>query len=385
LLFGTLLSDASKAGEEYRAGVRVAHLELGWDAYEPREGQFNSAYAAQARQKLQAFRAAGLQVVLGAGLQYPPAWALASPNARYLNQFGTPSGALNLTFNQPLRLRAERYLARLAQDLGPSSFWAVRVGAGGLIETLYPDAWDGAHANSYWAFDANAQGDSGRPPTIPASPLPGWQPAQTSWRGQPLSPAQVQQWYEWYLGALVDGVSWQLETYARLGFSGSQHVLMPGLGSRPFEYATAIAHYLDGSGDGNATMGRGAVWHRVIEKLAGRPNVVAYVSSVADGSGRDDLCQQADRTVSINSPSVNSWSATRWISYNADRFGLAKNGENPGRGDTNAYGKRMAEMATQQARACGFQGLMWAHDANLYDSTSDITLSDLAAVIRQSQ
>src|SRR4051794_30194717 len=37
-LFGTLLTDSSKAAQEYAAGVRVAHLELGWDAYEPQDG-----------------------------------------------------------------------------------------------------------------------------------------------------------------------------------------------------------------------------------------------------------------------------------------------------------------------------------------------------------
>jgi hypothetical protein len=158
---------------------------------------------------------------------------------------------------------------------------------------------------------------------------------------------------------------------------------MPGLGSRPSEYSTAISHCLDHTGDDNNTMGRGAVWHKMIEALAGRSKIVIYVPSVADGSGSDNGCQASDRSIAVNSPTVNSWSATRWVSYNADRFGFRKNGENPGQVDTNRYGKQMLTVSTQQARSYGFQGFMWAYDANLFDGRSGVTLADMAAVIRQ--
>jgi hypothetical protein len=380
-MFGTLLSDPSRTDAAREAGARVVHLELGWDAYEPREGEFDAAYAAEAKRKLQAYRAAGMRVVLGVGLQYPPRWVFSYPNSGYVNQHGARAEVLNLTFNQALRERAERYVARVAQDLGPGSFWAVRVGSGGNIESLYPSHDATGTPNSYWAYDAAAQGGPGRPPTVPPPPMPGWKPGQTTHAGRPVTPAQVGAWYEWYLGAMVDGIDWQIATYKRLGYTGYMQVLMPGIGTRPHDYDVAVAHYLDGTGDGNRTMGRAAAWHRVADRLADKARVVLYVSSLADGSGRDDLCQPGDRAVGLDDRAVEAWSAARWVSYNADRHGLAKMGENPGRSDTNAYGKAMLERAAQQASSCGMQGLMWAHESNLVDGASGVTMADYASVI----
>ena len=42
----------------------------------------------------------------------------------------------------------------------------------------------------------------------------------------------------------------------------------------------------------------------------------------------------------------------------------------------------MLARATAQMTSCGFQGLMWAHDAPLYDPTSGISLADYSTVIR---
>src|SRR5207248_9244515 len=84
-LFGTLLTDQTKATQEYTANVRVVALELGWDNYEPQDGVFSASYATWAKQKLQAFQAAGMKVVLGVGLQYPPAWVYSYPNSRYVD------------------------------------------------------------------------------------------------------------------------------------------------------------------------------------------------------------------------------------------------------------------------------------------------------------
>jgi len=373
-LFGTLLTDANRSTGEAAAGVKVVQLELSWKNYEPTEGTFNSTYINQMRQRLATMRAAGLKVVLGAGLQYPPGWAFAYPNSRYVNQYGATSGELNLTFNATLRTKAARYLARIDADFDLDSFWAVRVGAGGNIETLYPShTADGAHSNAYWAYDPAAQA---------SSPFPGWKPGQTTFAGRSFTTADVRTWYDWYVGALVDGVDWQLATYRSLGFSGFLQVLLPGQGTRPLDYARGINTYLDGSADGNRTMSRGAAWDRVLGGIADKRNVVAYVSSMADGSGWNDVCQSGDSGVALTSSAIGLWSAARWTSYLADRYGLAKNGENPGANDTNSYGTAMLDSAAAQMRSCGFQGLMWAHDINLYSSTSGITLADYSRVIR---
>ena len=373
-LFGTLLTDATRSSGEVAAGVQVVHLELGWNNYEPTEGVFNTAYVSQMRQRLATMRAAGLKVVLGAGLQYPPGWAFAYPNSRYVNQYGATGRELNLTFNASLRAKAARYLARIDADFDLDSFWAVRVGAGGAIETVYPaHTADGVHSNAYWAYDPAAQA---------SSPFPGWKPGQTTYQGRPFTTAEVRTWYAWYVGALVDGVDWQLATYRSLGFGGFLQVLLPGQGTRPLDDARGISTYLDGSADGNRTMSRGAAWDRVLGGIADKRNVVAYVSSLADGSGWNDVCQSGDSGVALTSPAIGLWSAARWTSYLADRYGLAKNGENPGPNDTNAYGTTMLDRAAAQMRACGFQGLMWAHDINLYAAGSGISLADYSRVIR---
>ncbi len=377
-LFGTLLSEPSRAAEEYAAGVRIVQMDLGWDRYEPREGVFDPIYLAQTRATLDAFEAAGLKVVLGVGLQYPPAWAYAYPDSRYVNQFGAVAGPLNLTFNQPLRERAARYIARVHGDLDLNRFWAVRVGAGGAVEAFYPAEDAGGQANGYWAYDAAAQGGAGRPGSIPAPPYPGWRPGEASYGGRPFGAAQVQEWLDWYLGALADTVNWQLDTYRGLGYTGYQQVLLPGVGTKPAEYAAAVAARL--ARDPNGTLGRGAAWDRLIAALRPGRNVVVYVSSMADGSGGDDRCAPGDAALDPGDARIVAWSATRWIAYKA---GLPTMGENPGPRDSAAYGSMMLQAALAQVASCGMLGLMWAHDADLYRAASGVSLVDFAASIRR--
>ncbi len=382
-LFGTLLSDPARAAEEYARGVRVAHLEVGWDQYEHQDGIVNPDYAVRIKRELQAFRAAGMKVVLGVGLQYPPGWVFDYPDSRYVNQYGRTTRVMNLTFSQILREKAERHIARVLADLGPSNIWAVRIGSGGLGEALYPSERADSDRDAYWAYDTAAQAGVGLPPTVSVSPYPGWKPGEKTYNGEPFSRSQVEEWYDWYLGAMVDGINWQIASYKRLGFDGYHQVVMPSTGSRPREYLRAIRHHLDGTANRNHTMGRAAVWHKVIDGLADRQNVVVYISSVADGSGNDDVCESSDADLSMYETVVNSWSATRWLSHNADRYGMPKMGENPGPGKTGQYGRAMLQAAAAQTRACGLQALMWAHDVNPHDGISGVTLDDYSAVIAQ--
>ncbi len=381
-LFGTLLTDPTHASKEYDAGIRIAHLELGWNLYEPSEGDFDRAYIEQMRQELDAFAASGLRVVLGVGLQYPPTWAYEYPNSRYVDQFGIAADPLNLTFNQTLRNRAATYIARVNQDLDLNRFWAVRVGSGGLVEALYPDDSRRGWEASYWAFDEAAQGRAPLPNSIPPAPYPGWHPGQLTYDGHAFSPAQADVWMDWYLGALIDGMNWQLDTYRNEGFTGYQQVLLPGVGTKPAEYDRAIASRL--SGGTSRTLGRGAAWDHIIAGLRPERNVVVYVSSMADGSGKNDECQDGDSALELVEPQIESWSATRWIVYNARRAGLPTMGENPGRNDIPAvYGPALLDAATRQMEACGMLGLMWAHSDDLYSGTAGLTLVDLASTIRR--
>jgi hypothetical protein len=176
---------------------------------------------------------------------------------------------------------------------------------------------------------------------------------------------------------MVDGINWQIAAYRRNGYTGYIQVLMPGVGTRPADYVTAIGAYLSGPGDASQTMGRAAVWDKVVDDLSDRRGVVLYISSLADGSGGDDQCQPGDRTVGRDDPAIMDWSAARWLSYNADRYQMLKNGENPGRVDmTPGYGQAMLTAAIGQMRSCGLQGLMWAHDFDLNASNSPLSLDE---------
>jgi hypothetical protein len=336
------------------------------------------------RARVDALRAAGLQVVLGPGINDAPAWAVQSEGSTYVDQYGvSASGVPNVTFSQRLRSLAAKYIHRLLTDFGVSTFWAIRVGSGADVEVLYPTAWDSAgHTNAYWAYDPNAQSGSDRPSSIPAPPMPGWKPGEREYQGKPVSTDQVQAWYEWYVGAMVDGVNWQIATFKATGFTGPLQVLMPGLGTRPSEYRDAISDYLGGRGDASHTLGRGAMWNVVIDGLTDRAKVVAYISSVADGSGNDDGCQADDSTISLDDPTINNWSATRWISFNANRYGMDKGGENPGRHDqAQRYGQSMLAGAMRQVKACGLSTFLWAHDGDLYAPSSGISLDEYARAI----
>jgi hypothetical protein len=108
---------------------------------------------------------------------------------------------------------------------------------------------------------------------------------------------------------------------------------------------------------------------------------------MADGSGvpQDDACHGAESSVNYETdPQVNTWSAVRYITGLADKYGMLKSGENPGDGDPNrgvAYGLAMMQTTASQMHSCHFQGMFWACDPRLYDGTSGVTLQDYANII----
>jgi len=359
--FGTLLSRQDHATAEKKGGVRVAMTELSWREYEPRRGVFDAGYAAYVRSELATFRAAGRRVTLGLGLSDPPSWVFGIANSRFVDEHGNRSHEVNLVFNQLVRQAAEQYLARVARDLHMRDVWAVRLTSGGGIEMLYP-------GDSYWAFDANAQNGPHLPPSMPRNPLRGWRPGNRS-----VTTVQVQSWADWYVRALDDVAAWQMRTIDKLGFRGWYQVLTPGSGVRPDGYRSDVAAYLP-----DGLTGAGAVWSVFYAHLPNRGRVMAYITSMADGSGGDDTCQPADRSLRLTDRRADSWSATRWISRIADQYGLAKSGENPGWNfppSLNGHYKDpgpsgMMHSAVRQMVLCGFQGMYWAHDQQLWDGTS---------------
>jgi len=404
--FGTLETDPARASQEYRAGVRVVMQTIAWKDYEPADGIFDENYMADVKNRIKIDLAAGMKVVISPALHYPPTWVMNLPGARYVNQYGmnappTWAGGYeepNFVFSQTVRDRVAQFetsmMHQLASDpaIGFKNIWAIRYVNGSLGEAMYPSANDQqGHTNSYWGFDANAQGQAAdRPTTIPSTPFPGWQPGERTYNSQPFSTTQVQQWYSWYFNAHTDFVNWHTQLYRNphgINYQGDLQLQTPGFGARAFEYYDSLLHYLDGSHDPNGVVASAAVWYKLYPALTRKANVIAYVSSMADGSGipRDDDCHGGEAHVDYTTdPQVNNWSAARYITGLADKYGMKKNGENPGFEDPHIgvpYNLFMMQKAASQMASCQFQGMFWAHDADLYSGKARVTLQQYTNVI----
>jgi hypothetical protein len=361
-IYGTLDTQPSTASIEGQAGITMAMLELNWASFEPRPGVVCASYLATMRSYLRAYQAAGQCVTLGLGLQNPPSWVLSRPGSSYVDQNGDVSAEADFVFSQAVRSAAAAYLSLVAATIPLSAFWAIRLTSGGDGEMLYPPG------GTYWAFNTAALTGTGLAAGMTANPYPNWRPGRPG-----LSPAQIDRWVNWYVGGLANVTNWQMQTLTRLGFTGYFQTVTPGSGTRPGELAEDEQQNLADI----ETTGVGAVWDRYYSMLGDKTNVMAYISSVADRSGDDDCGQDTDTSVPLTSGTMDSWSATRWITRIARQYGLAVGGENPGYGLPDSLNSHytstsvtgMMASALRQARSCGFTVFYWAHDVHLWDGT----------------
>jgi hypothetical protein len=372
VIFGTLDTRPGTATAEDRAGVTMAMFELNWASFEPSQGVVSSAYLATMKSELAAYQAAGQRVTLGLGMQNPPSWVFSLPDSTYTDQNGATSTEADFVFSQAVRSAAASYLSLVAASLPMSSFWAIRLTSGGDAEMLYPGG------GTYWAFDHAALTGSGLAAGMTRNPYPNWRPGNGG-----LSQGQIRTWVSWYVGGLDNVTNWQMQTLSGLGFTGYYETVTPGSGTRPGYLAQTEQQNLSNDG----TTGVGAVWDLYYAQLPNKTNVIAYISSVADQSGGNDSCQAADTSLSLTDNTMDSWSATRWISRIAVANHLPAGGENPGYGMpasldsfyTNTSSTGVMAAALQQARTCNFKVFYWAHDVHLRDGT--IPFSTYASMI----
>jgi hypothetical protein len=370
LAIGTLGTNPDHAAEESAGGVKVAMMELNWGKYETARGVFNVTYENQMKTRLAQLKAAGMKVTLGLGLHFTPDWVKNQPNGRFVAQDGTVSTEANLVFNNNLRVLAQEYFVRANAALRFSDFWAVRVTSGAKSEVLYPQG------GKYWAFDVNAQNGPNLPASMAVNPFPGWLPGTAG-----LTAPQMTQWVNWYVGALADTARWQANAVRNFGFTGYIQVVTPGIGVLNSKIPSLVASNLP-----NGTLGVGAAWAILYSKMVGIPNVVAYDSSMADGSKNNTGCTAADAAVALDSSATTNFSAAAWIARIADEYGFEKSGENPGLPaigdpkrafylDPSAQG--MMAVTVAQAQSCGFQSVYWAHDDSIWNGL--MPLSQLLA------
>ena len=289
-LFGTLdTQPATVAAEAGSSDVSMAMFEYNWASFEPSPGVFSSSYLATMKSELAAYKAAGMKVTLGLGLQNPPAWVLALADGTYVDQTGAHSTEANFVFSAAVRQAAAAYLKQVAAYIPLSNFYAIRVASGGDGEMLYPGG------GTYWAFDNAALTGNGLAAGMTPNPDPKWKPGTSG-----LSQAQIASWVNWYVGGLDNVTNWQMQTLSGLGFNGYYETVTPGSGTRPDGLTQTEQQNLSNDG----TTGVGAIWNLYYSMLPTKTNVIAYISSVADKSGGNDNCQSSDATTSLTSSTM---------------------------------------------------------------------------------
>lgn len=429
LSFGVLnaMCTPDRIAAERAVGITAVELPLAWDRYEPERGQFDTAYVAELHRKIDTCKAAGMRIVLGLGLQYPPDWVRALPDAVLRGSAGNrpAHGGLDLVFNAAVRSAVHDYIGRLAADLSLSSavsgVTAVRVGVSGTGELAYPgpdaagpaagstdlgtpdpgaagedpDAADGGSAHEWWAFGAAPQTGAGLADGASVSPMPGWVPGQREWRGAAVTPYQVDDWLYWYATSLVDTVVWQVGRLRELGFAGDVHVPVAGRGILPADRAAAVDGLLDGRSDPDGALERGLDYPRQFAVLAAADRVAVDFTGLDDVTAvkaRDlgqDRCRTDDTDGLLRRTDVADWPGQRFTSALARHFDLALVGENPGPPDApHTGGDPASDSSAQQlsrapdyARECGMTEFYWAFEDDLFTPGSGVDLSTYAARI----
>ena len=353
-MFGVLQPQPQYMDQSRKAGVSLRTLELAWSRFEPQDGVWDAAYIAAQRQELAQMQAAGIGVMLDFGMQYPPNWIWNYPNSRYVNQYGESfqtttigGNGVNAIFNAAVRTAQARYVQRVFATLG-TSFAGVRLGWGYYGELNYPDPVYGSHTNSYWAYDALAQGRTlGLPLGMRPAPQPGWTPGTPSARH-----AAAAAFANWYMDSLQNYHDWQIRI-VRTFYPGRLLMLYPSWGIRPGQLDAAIAVDLNGttSAEQNREVQRGFDWARFIAGITD-PHVVVYTTWL-------DADDSADRGTDQR-----YWSPVHFLAVQAMRnpLHLAVWGENTGGGDMVAMQRSFKQLATYHLGA-----LIWAFEPELYN------------------
>lgn len=269
-------------------GAADALVELSWAQAEPVEGRYDEAYLTSVRTRIATLRAMGYTISFNTGLHEAPAWLLAKPGARYVDQHGrayTDSPEPNLVFGKNLRPTAQRYLKKIFASFG-TDFSLVRVGGGHWGELTYPfqvDPRTGRLRNLYYAFDVNAK---------KTNPAPRWLPGQQSANGQ------AGRFLTWYLNSLAGYQNWQIAALRTAGYQGRTAVLYPSWGMRTGDFERAVATNLAGtsSPEINGEVQRGYDAARQIRALKDRNtavygtwgennDTVAYLAGLARAKG----------------------------------------------------------------------------------------------------
>ena len=351
-IFGMLQADPAMYDDLRAAGVRMVTLSLVWSSAEPDGPGLDAAYLRDVADQHRRAQAAGLEVALSAGLQYPPPWVLDLPDAHFLDQQGRrPGGGLgantvDAVFNAQVRATQQAYLERLSHTLGGLGPAAIRVGGLDHGELHYPPRVD-EQRNTFWAFGHAAR---------TRSPVPSFRPGQGT-------AAEAAVFLDWYLDSLAEYGRWQLDTYRQyFGPDPRLIMLLPSWGVRPGDIEAAVAMGLSGTtrGERRDTLTQGVDWARQLPLFAEVDGVAActtWLDPPDQGSG-----------AAFSSPGVYLATLTR-------RHGLPLWGENTGDNDE-------ADMrrCIERVHSLDLEGLFWMSGRELGEQ-GNATLDDYARLI----
>jgi hypothetical protein len=337
--FGVLQAHAAQASILTAANIKTVTLELGWDAFEPVQGEVNSDYVSQQRSNVANWQDAGFKVILDTGLQYPPAWVFNTPGgARFVDQRGmiwnggTGSKIVNAVFNASVRAAEATYYSRIASAFAGISFAAVRVGGLNMGELSYPPAVTGS--DTLWMYDETAQINS---------PVRGWKPgAGTS--------TDARTAVNYYLGAINDYARWLLRTTSDNFPTARLLLMLPSWGLRPGHLTAAIAGGLSGhtNPEVNGLLTGGLDWVTQVNLLVpyGIRGVAytTWLDAPTNGTSPQDL-SPAEYLYTLTSPR---------------QVGLA--GENTGVANVAAL-----QLSINRVGKLKMQGMLWMTATNLID------------------
>ncbi|MEJ2868910.1 hypothetical protein WCD74_14150 [Actinomycetospora sp. OC33-EN08] len=389
---------AASVAANRAVGLTVVEVEAYWDRYMPaRAGAVDAGYVADLRARVTRCLDAGLRVVLGPGMQYPPAWVRALPGAALVDQRGrtAATGALDTVFSAAVRSAQADYLKRLLTDLPAARIEAVRLGTSTEGEIGYPGpnaAHDG-FLQSWWAFSPAAQQGTGLAAGAVRTPMPGWVPGQRTWQGRPVTAAAARAWFGWYSRSLTSAIKGQYDALRAARFTGQVHLPAPGRGVLPADLTAAANALLNGTGDRDGSLGRGLDYVDQFPVLARSvPRLVVDLSGVDDASAvlarrqspAQDACRSTDPAASVAAGTpVHLWSNLRFARAQATRAGLPAVGENPGPPAAQTGGTPDSDTLAEQvrrapgyARSCGLSALLVAFEWALDDPRWGVTRDD---------
>lgn len=353
---GVLQPSPERAADYREAGVGLVVLAAAWDRFQPEAHLIDEAYVARLRSEADTYRAAGLRLVLDLGVQYPPAWILGQPDARFRNQHGdayvdaTPGKNIaNLVFNGLIRERWRDYVAALFRRLG-ADWDGVRLGGGWYGELNYPPSVFARNVNCYWAYDPVAQGERpGLPDGMRPCPVPGWKPGAAS-----PDHASARLFLEWYLESLRHYHDWQILAM-RLHYDGPLMMLYPSWGIRPGQIDAAVAGALAGDtpAERNGEIQRGFDFARFIDGIRDPQVWVQSTWADSDPAWSDDASGDPGR-----------WSPAGFLAH------LARGRVPPLRvaaENTGGGGPPALELSARRVRGLNLDAFFWAFGPDLFD------------------